>query len=337
MKLEVAAVRARRLVLVILAAAGLFVVSSVWAREPRITVPLSRLRSALFCQQSVMHARRAPVLLVTGTGVDGSEVWPQGLQVSLTRAGIPSCYVNFPHHTAGDIQIAVQYLVYAIRTIHMEAGRKIAVYGVSQGGLLPRFALLYWPSLRRMVSDAVLVAGTQHGTTTFGSLLAGCTPRCRFPAAVWQQGAGSNLLRAINRRGRDPTPGPTAWTTVRSLTDETVQPTSGPHPTSALSGASNLVIQNICPGRQTSHIGTGIDSVSYAVLIDAITHPGPAKAARISRSVCQHLYAPGLDPQRAAASIAQVLALATFRLVNGADVGILDSREPAVRAWVRFG
>jgi hypothetical protein len=336
MGVEVAAVRARRMVLVVLATFGLVAVSSAWAREPPLSVPLSRLRAALFCQQSVMHATRPPVLLVTGTGIDGSEVWPQGLQVSLTRAGIPSCYLNFPHHTTGDMQIAVQYLVYALRTVHREAGREITVYGVSQGGLLPRFALLYWASLRRMVSDVVLVAGTQHGTTAFGPLFAGCTPRCRFTAAVWQQAAGSGLLRAINRPGRDPTPSPTAWTTVRSLTDELAQPTSGPHPTSALSGASNLVIQNICHGRQTTHVATSVDSVSYATLIDAITHRGPAKAARISRRVCRHLYAPGLNPQRTAASIGAVLALATSRTLDGTDGGILLSREPGVRMAGRF-
>jgi hypothetical protein len=335
-KLQDAADRIRWLAPVLAAAIALAAVPAAFAREPRITVPSSRLQSALFCQQSVTHARRTPVLLVTGTGIDGSEAWPPGLQVSLTRAGIPSCYVNFPHHTTGDIQIAVEYLVYAIRTVHRKAGREIALYGVSQGGLLPRFALLYWPSLRRMVSDAVLVAGTQHGTTV-GSALRSCSLNCRFPAATWQQAAGSNVLRAINRSGRGETPGPTSWTTVRSLTDEVVQPTTGPGPTSALKGATNLVIQSICPGRRTSHIGTAVDSVSHAALIDAITHRGAAKAGRISRNVCRHPYAPGLDPQRAATGIAQEYALATPRTLEGADGGVLLEREPRVRAWVRAG
>jgi triacylglycerol lipase len=82
---------------------------------------------------------------------------------------------------------------------------------------------------------------------------------------------------------------------VRSTTDEIVQPTGGPHPTAPLKGASNIVIQNVCPGRATTHIGTGVDSVSYAVLIDAITHPGPANVKRLPKGVCAHPYAPGLD------------------------------------------
>ena len=138
--------------------------------------------------------------------------------------------------------------MYGLRAMFARAGRPVAVFGISQGGLLPRIALTYWPSLRKKVSDVVAAAGTQHGTTA-GSLAAcrreGCTP------ASFQQRAGSRFLKALNRRGRDETPGPTAWTTVRSATDETVQPTTGPHPTSALKGATNVMIQDVCPGRRS--------------------------------------------------------------------------------------
>jgi len=222
--------------------------SSGYAREPRLDVPAKKLRSALFCQESVVRAARTPVLLVPATGVDGSEAWPDGLQVSLRADGVPSCYVNLPRHATADIQVAVEYVVYAIRQMRTRGGRDIAVYGISQGGLLPRFALTYWPSLRKHVTDVVLLAGTHHGTTAFSSLAASCDVRCHFTAAAWQQAAGSDLLKALNRRGRPETFGPTSWTTVRTLDDEVVQPTGGAHPTSALQGASNLVIQSICPG-----------------------------------------------------------------------------------------
>ena len=153
------------------------------------------------------------------------------------------------------------------------AGRKIAIFGISQGGLLPRFALTYWPSLRPMVSDVLAAAGTQHGTTVGAG---SCSEAVPCPPAYWQQAAGSNLLRALNRQPFE-APGPTAWTTVRSTTDETVQPTTGPHPTSALKGAANIVIQAVCPGRVTTHIGTAVDSVTFAAFADAISHRGPAK------------------------------------------------------------
>ena len=326
----------RRLVVLSFALSALGALSSTaLAREPRLVVNPDKLRSSLFCQESVTNAARTPVLLVTGTGVDGSEAWPAGLQLSLTRAGVPSCFVNFPQHTTGDIQVAVQYLVHAVRVVRRRAGRDIAVYGISQGGLLTRVALTYWPSLRAKVSDAVLLAGTQHGVTTFQSLMEGCSANCRFTAVAWQQAAGSHLLKALNRRGRDETPGSTAWTTVRTLVDQVVQPTGGRRPTSALAGASNLVIQQICPGRPTDHIGMAVDSVSYAALRDALTHRGPARASRINRSVCRRPYAPGLDPERTSDAIADLYALALPRTLQGAEGGVLLPREPAIDGWVR--
>jgi hypothetical protein len=194
--------------------------------------------------------------------------------------------------------------------------------------------LTYWPSLRKKVTDVVAVAGTQHGTTVGASLLQSCGSACRATAAAWQQSAGSNLIRALNRQ-RDETPGPTSWTTVRSTTDEVVQPTTGPHPTSALAGASNLVIQDFCPARVTSHITTGVDSVSYAALIDAITHRGPARATRLPKSVCTRPFAPGLDEARTRAGIAAIEPVASARTLFGADGGVLLSREPALRGYVR--
>jgi hypothetical protein len=71
-------------------------------------------------------------------------------------------------------------------------------------------------------------------------LVEGCPP------AIWQQAAGSRFLRALND-GRDEAPGRVAYTTVRSATDEVVQPQTGPAPTSALRGASNVLIQGVCP------------------------------------------------------------------------------------------
>jgi hypothetical protein len=64
--------------------------------EPRIEVSRAKLRSSLHCQRSVRNTKRAPVLLVSGTGVDGSEAWPLSLQRSLRAERRASCYVDFP-------------------------------------------------------------------------------------------------------------------------------------------------------------------------------------------------------------------------------------------------
>ena len=268
--------------------------TSAIASGPRLTVPQTDLDAAFKCPIDPTNATTTPIMFVTGTGASGDEGYLIG-QDGFKASGHPVCYVNFPDFTTADIQISVQYLVNGLRNEFALAHRKVAVFGISQGGLLPRFALTYWPDLRRKVSDVLAAAGTQHGTTVFG----GCSAANPCAPANWQQLHGSKLLRALNSQP-DETPGNVSYTTVRSLTDETVQPQGGKHPTSALDGASNIVIQNVCPGRTTTHIGTAIDSVTFAAFVDAIGHNGKRKqgAARVSRlpaDVCNHPFAPGLN------------------------------------------
>ena len=121
-----------------------------------------------------------------------------------------------------------------------------------------------------------------------------------------------------------------SYTTVRSLTDETVQPQGGKHPTSSLEGARNILIQDVCPGRQTSHIGTAVDSVTFAAFADAVAHnarakKGAAKVSRLPTNVCDHPYADGLDETQTTA----------FLTLSGDLVGDQGSQSPKVPAEPR--
>jgi triacylglycerol lipase len=297
------------------------------AADPPLTVPKAKLDAALHCRGKLVGAKRQPIMLVTGTGATGDEAYAIG-KGAFEAYGHPVCTVDFPAFTTADIQVSVQYLVNGIRAMERRAGQPIAVIGISQGGLLPRWALTYWPSLRAKVTDVLSAAGTQHGTN-IGDLSPCATNGC--PPAVWQQAAGSKLLAAINAQP-DETPGPTAWTTVRSTTDETVQPQTGPHPTSALKGATNVLIQSVCPGRAVSHIGTALDSVTFAAFADALSHPGAARVARLPKDVCSHPYAPGLDAGATDAILGASGGLITDRLVNQVP---RVTAEPPVRAYAR--
>ncbi len=297
------------------------------AADPPLTVSKAALAASLKCAGTLKGAAKQPLMLVTGTGASGDEAYAIG-KAAFDTWGAPVCWVNFPAFTTGDIQIATQYLVAGIRTEVRRAGRPIAVFGISQGGLLPRLALTYWPSLRTKVTDVLAAAGTQHGTQAFARsacLPGGCTP------AVWQQASGSKLLNALNALP-DETPGPTSWTTVRSTSDETVKPQNGPHPTSSLKGATNILIQHVCPGRVTSHIGTALDSVTFAAFADALTHAGPAKLSRLPKDVCAHPYAPGLDD----AATASLLGLAgNLTAGRSTDATNKVTSEPKLKAPFR--
>lgn len=284
------------------------------ASGPKLTVPQAELEAAFKCPIDPTNATSTPIMFVTGTGATGDQGYLIG-QGAFEASGHPVCYVNFPDFTTADIQVSVEYLVYGLRREFEMAGRKVAVFGISQGGLLPRFGLTYWPDLRGKVSDVLSAAGTQHGTTVLGE---GCSATEPCPPAYWQQARHSNLLDAINAQP-DETPGGVSYTTVRSLTDETVQPQGGKHPTSSLEGASNILIQDVCPGRTTTHIGTAVDSVTLDAFVDALAHngkgnKGAAKVSRLPANVCDHPYATGLDE-------------AQTSLFLGASDGLIDANQ----------
>jgi triacylglycerol lipase len=294
------------------------------AKEPKLEVARAELGKALTCHGEINPGREPPILFLPGTGSDGSRVYALG-KGAFDALGRPVCVVAFPHRTTADVQVSVQYLVYAIRRTFRMAGRAVALAGVSQGGLLARIALTYWPSVRTRVSDVVSVAAPHHGSTVgIGGL---CDER-GCPPAVWQQAAGSRFLKALNS-GRDETPGPTSWTTVRSATDGLVQPQTGPAPTSALRGARNVLIQRVCPGRVTSHLGAAVDSVTIAVLADAIRYRGAAKPSRLPPDVCSHPYGTGLDEQQTA------FFLELGQQLLGQSVASVPRvrHEPRVRWW----
>ena len=73
------------------------------------------------------------MMLVTGTGATGEQAYLIGKD-AIDDYGHPSCYVDFPDATTADIQVSVQYLVWGLRREFALSGRKVAVFGISQGG-----------------------------------------------------------------------------------------------------------------------------------------------------------------------------------------------------------
>jgi hypothetical protein len=80
-----------------------------------------------------------------------------------------------------------------------------------------------------------------------------------------------------------------AYTNLYSETDTTAVP-----PTSEMDGATNISVQQLCPGRKVAHPDMVFDAVAYALMLDALTHGAAANPADIDPSVCSHSYLPGL-------------------------------------------
>ena len=254
------------------------------AADPALVVPKQKLRAALECPQPVEPGTGQPILLVHGTGTNPEENWGWNYWRILPERGYTTCAVGLPRRSMPDIQRQAQYVVFAIRKLAKRSGRKVDVIGHSQGTLQPRWAIKWWDRTRRRVNDYISLAGPHHGTVAADFA---CAPGFCAPS-VWQMRQASRFTAALNRG--DETPGKAAFTSIYSQVDELVQP----HSTAALDGASNVLVQEICPARPVPHIGPLWDAVVFALVIDALEHRGPARPGRLPATICAETYAPGL-------------------------------------------
>lgn len=270
---------------------------------PALTVGVAALSAALECTPDVKAAARNPVLLIPGTNLDPDPNFAWNYMRAFAAQKQPYCSVTLPNHTMGDIQVAGEYVVHALRAMAEQSGRKVSVLGFSQGGMLPRWALRFWPDTREIVEDVVGLAPSNHGTDT-------AVGYCRFPCppAYWQQRTGSRFGQALNS-GAETFAG-IDYTVAYTRNDEIVYPNLDEASSrSALRGGpgrvANVQLQSVCPANVAEHLAIGsYDPVGYAIAMDALSHPGPADQARIDRAVCSQAFHPGVDPATFAADYA---------------------------------
>jgi len=177
----------------------------------------AQLAAAMECSAGVDHAVRTPVLLLPGTGASAKDNFSWNYEPALDARRIPWCAITFPYVGNGDIQVNGEYMVYAIRTMYARAGRPIAIVGHSQGGMVPRWALRFWPDTRAMVDDVIGFAPSNHGTT---QTQLSCRDSCLVSS--WQQAYMSNFIRVLNSF-HETFPG-ISYTNVYTHNDEIVRP-----------------------------------------------------------------------------------------------------------------
>jgi triacylglycerol lipase len=274
---------------------ALLVPAPAAADGPRLTVSAKSLRNALTCNGPLHHLKRDPVLLVHGTFADSKINWSWNYKQTLPAHGRTACTVDLPDRSAGDIQPTSEYVVYAIRTMARKSGRDVAAIGLSQGGLNVRWALRWWPDVRRLVSDAVLFVTPNHGSAFTD---ANCNSPGVCATALYQMRSDSAFLAALNR-GRE-TVGGVDFTAIATA-DDTVFVTP---PEARLAGARNVLIQDLCPGHKVDHVGLAYDGPTYVIAMDALDHAGPAKPARVgSAAICRRDTMPGVTRAEADAKV----------------------------------
>jgi hypothetical protein len=322
---------------------------------PSLSVPTHKLASAVDCTRGLERARRAPVLLVPGTTLNPEVEFSWNWLPALARLGWPHCTVALPNDGMSDVQVAGEYLVYAIRRMHARSDRRVDVIGHSQGGMVPRWALRFWPGTRDKVDDLVGLSPSNHGTVgAIPACAAGCAP------SFWQQRGsldgervrnqppppigngrgwfrtGSNFLRALNSY-RETFRG-ISYSSVYTRTDEVVVPNLGPAASSALHGGggriANVAIQEVCPLDTAEHLAVGTyDNTAYRLAIDALTHRGPAKPGRVAVSVCRQPFMPGVDRSTFLRDYRRELAHIGRVIASSPTV----AREPPLACYTKAG
>jgi pimeloyl-ACP methyl ester carboxylesterase len=276
--------------------------ATAWAkpkpRGPELATPVAALAQSLDCDGDLAGAQHDPVLLVHGTFADSDINWSWNYKEALPERGIPACTVDLPDRSAGDIQVSTEYVVYAIRAIAEQSGRQVAVMGFSQGGLQARWALRWWPDVRHLVSE-VITLNTPNQGSAFPDVLCGGPGVCA--ASLYQMRSDSNFLAALNA-GHDAV-GNLSFTAVGTATDQVfVFPEQTPVDEHG-NHVSNVLVQDLCPGRQLDHVSAAFDGAVFGIVIDALEHRGPADLSRIDPAVCATDTMPGVTREEANARL----------------------------------
>ncbi|MDR3415244.1 MAG: hypothetical protein P4L83_03575 [Nevskia sp.] len=291
---------------------------------PPLDVPVSELEHALSCNVPLAGITRDPVLLTPAFSTAEQSFGWNYLR-NLPARGIPTCSITVPDHGYGDLQNAAEYVVYAVRKMSAQSGRKVAVVGHQHGPLDELWAIKFWPDIPGLVSTFVSLATPYHGTEE-AATACGASHFC--PPSVWQISTGSNFLKALDSR---PLPAGPGYTSISTLFDELIVPQ--PY-ASDLPGGTHIVLQDICRLRPIEHFTILADNLSYLLVLDALAHPGlPADPAHISPWVCfGPLYQPGvLSPLELPRELIDAAGAITGAFTHVGPDGV--HAEPALRSY----
>jgi triacylglycerol esterase/lipase EstA (alpha/beta hydrolase family) len=311
--------------------AGTGIYAPVDRPGPALSPKPAALAASLTCSGDLTNTAFEPVLLVPGTASTPHTAFSWNKERAFRQQGRPFCAVTLPDNALNDISVAGEYVVNAIRTMYASDGnRPIGILGWSQGGMVPRWALRFWPDTRKMVADMIGIDPSNHGTL---DAVATCLATRSCAPAIWQQATGAHFLQALNSGAE--TFGGIAYTTVYSRLDEVVVPNFDAKGSSSLHGGQgqivNVAAQRICPTDTSEHVLMGTtDPVAYALALSALDNPGPADPSTIPASVCLEVVQPGVDKLTAAAHLAALNASIPAAVAKAPTV----SAEPAVPAYV---
>jgi hypothetical protein len=313
--------------------------------NPRVSY--EEMARSFHCNANLRTSRRAPILLVPGTFAT-PEWFAWNYLPALADEGWPVCTVRLPANATAPMQLSAEYIAFAIRTAYRQSGRRVAIIGFSQGGMSPRWVLRFAPETRHMVDELIALGPSNHGADITHDICdlapypdADGTVGC--PPAFWQQRPASEFLGALNA-GFETVP-EVDYTVVYSREDGVIGLGSRSARLSALkdggSRVANIALQQLCPANGAQHFDVGsFDPVAFAVVIDALRHPGPARRYRLlaggqpgSQPYCAAVFMAGVDATTFEEVYADALAAVGDAIQGARNV----EQEPAIPCYARPG
>jgi triacylglycerol esterase/lipase EstA (alpha/beta hydrolase family) len=203
---------------------------------------IALVRVAAESSHPVPQADLGPVLLVPGYGGNVQSLQP--LATALRSAGRAAVIVEPVGDPTGDLRVQAEHLGQVADRMRDESGAaSVDVVGYSAGGVVARLWVRDHGGAK--IARRVLTLGSPNHGTSQAALGAEFAGGC--PIACEQLIPDSDLLRRLN--AGDETPAGPLWATVRSTSDQVVTPTDS----AALSGALNIVVQDVCPRSTAAH------------------------------------------------------------------------------------
>ncbi|KAB8356384.1 hypothetical protein FH972_023967 [Carpinus fangiana] len=299
------------------------------------------LRAAIHIPPTFTYgaAHRMPLLMVPGTATPGVINFAGNFHPLLSHSPLlDPVWLAIPNASQSGAQLTAEYIAYAVHYLAAIARSNVTILTWSQGGIDAQWALQYWPSVRARVPDVVAFSPDYHGTL-FSDAQCAAFPPLPCPPAARQQRTDSTFLKVLRAGG-----GGSAWvptTTVYSaFFDEIVIPQADPNASAFLLdergvGVSNNEVQKVCKGAPAggffTHEGTLYNSLGYALLIDAVTHEGPADISRLDlEEVCSHVVTPGLGLADVLVTEG-IIPVAALLILNATQAGTLQ--EPAIKPY----
>ncbi|KAF2166108.1 hypothetical protein M409DRAFT_55451 [Zasmidium cellare ATCC 36951] len=282
------------------------------------------LRSAIYIPPTFTYGKIQPVIFVPGTGVRAGQTWaPTYGKLFKQNKIADAVYLNLPSENLDDIQASAEYIAYAVNYISSISGRNVSTISWSSGSVSGQWALKYWPSIRKRLSNKISFSPDYHGTIFAQLLCPGFVTPGSDPA-VCQQNYNSTFIRTLRNNGGDSAYVPT--TNIYTIFDEIVEPQQDPNASGALLdargvGVSNTEIQSVCtaflPGGTlyNSHEGVIYNALGYALVIDALTNGGPGRVSRVNATFqCSQFATPGLSLADIFATEA-LIPIAAFQII----------------------